>query len=716
MNKTIKHKIFLLKQQKSRKHKNKSKQYQNAGLNTNNLDTSENTTNTNIIENTNNLDNTEENSKDNTVDKVLTNTEKENTPDTNITNTNKVPTTVTNEDTTDTHVSDANTNANTPDTNANANTNANTNADKVSTPDTKENTPDNVVNTINNNPFITISSTDTEYPKEYIGYKALKNEDNLNNFINEVEKESNFLNDKNELDIYKLDEQLYKDLKRQNTVINNNDILESFKYLVENTSFGSNLFELQPLANIDFLFKKNLLKTFSKLNVDDNEINAITKIALETLGESYSLYYWGLIPYFDEIININGITDMNLLNNIKLFSQQSTSKTMLDNLMTFITPDNIFYHSIFISGSFSNFGSKANTYIDKINSSLKVNIDITNNTNVIVSNKQYYSIIAPQYEFGIAIINTCMYFDFITNKYYVMWKIERWRNNVIKNYYQMIIDLNNKSQPVSQDLMELMQPLIYNNKVSDSYPLTHVNLLEYYYIILSYQKDDLKQNDITTINNIVNSEIKKNTSDKDISLLIKKEITNIKNTLDINTKLPFTNKDQDQDQDQEKSNNEDQEQAINTNTNVNQDQEQAINTNVNEDQEQPTNEDQDQEKSNNEEKIPLTEQLKEQSTKEQQDEAEMQNDMDKINKAKENLENEYQNYQNDHEQIVNSQPPPSDTDKSITKLATIGSVAALGAIGAGLYFAAPLLLGGKRKKTRKYKHVNNKKKTRSNKK
>jgi hypothetical protein len=573
--------------------------------------------------------------------------------------------------------------------------------------------------------LITITDTDSIYPKEYIGYKVIPKQNDLTEFIKEVEKESNFLDNNGSLDEYKLDEQVFKDLKRQITYLNKTNIIDSFYDKLKNQYFSVKLFELQPLSNIEILFKENLLKTFTKLNVDDNEINAIKQIANENMNDSSTLYYWAIIPYFDEIININGITDMNLLNNIKLFSQQSTSKTMLDNLMKYITPDNIFYHSIFISGSFSNFGSKSNTYIDKINSSLRVNIDITNNTDVIVTNKQYYSIIAPQYEFGIAIINSCMYFDFITNKYYVMWKIDRWRNNVIKNYYQMIIDFNNKSQPISQDLMELMQPLIYNNKISDSYPLTHVNLLEYYYIILSYQKDDLKQNDITNINNLVNSEIKKNTSDKEISLLIKKEITNIKNTLDIkeDTNKDFVDQEQTINEDQEQTINEDQEQPNtsqdqeqpntntnqdqeepNTNTNTNQDQEQT-NTNINQDQEQTNtniNTNQDQEKLN--------------TNQDQQDEEEMQNDMDKINKAKENLENEYQNYQNDHEQIVNSQPPPSDTDKSITKLATIGSVAALGAIGAGLYFAAPLLLGGKRKKTRKYKRVNNKKKTRSNKK
>jgi hypothetical protein len=668
MNKTIKHKILLLKQEKSKKNRQKGGQTENTNSNT--------LTNKELVNNDSNSN-------------TLTNKEPVNNDSNSNTLTNKEP------------------------VNNDSNSNTLTNKEPVNNDSNSDSS------------LITITDTDSIYPKEYIGYKVIPKQNDLTEFIKEVEKESNFLDNNGSLDEYKLDEQVFKDLKRQITYLNKTNIIDSFYDKLKNQYFSVKLFELQPLSNIEILFKENLLKTFTKLNVDDNEINAIKQIANENMNDSSTLYYWAIIPYFDEIININGITDMNLLNNIKLFSQQSTSKTMLDNLMKYITPDNIFYHSIFISGSFSNFGSKSNTYIDKINSSLRVNIDITNNTDVIVTNKQYYSIIAPQYEFGIAIINSCMYFDFITNKYYVMWKIDRWRNNVIKNYYQMIIDFNNKSQPISQDLMELMQPLIYNNKISDSYPLTHVNLLEYYYIILSYQKDDLKQNDITNINNLVNSEIKKNTSDKEISLLIKKEITNIKNTLDIkeDTNKDFVDQEQTINEDQEQTINEDQEQPNtsqdqeqpntntnqdqeepNTNTNTNQDQEQT-NTNINQDQEQTNtniNTNQDQEKLN--------------TNQDQQDEEEMQNDMDKINKAKENLENEYQNYQNDHEQIVNSQPPPSDTDKSITKLATIGSVAALGAIGAGLYFAAPLLLGGKRKKTRKYKRVNNKKKTRSNKK
>jgi flagellar biosynthesis GTPase FlhF len=422
---------------------------------------------------------------------------------------------------------------------------------------------------------------------------------------------------------------------------------------------------------------------------------------------------------------------MNLLNNIKIFSQQSTSKTMLDNLMKYITPDNIFYQSIFISGSFSNFGSKANTYIDKINSSLRVNIDIKDNKDVIVTNKQYYSIISPQYEFGLAIINSCMYFDFITNKYYIMWKIKRWRNSVIKNYYLMITYFNKNSKPVSQSLMDLMQPLIYNNKISDSYPLTHVNLLEYYYIILKYQADDLKDNDISTINNLVNSEIKKDTTDKEISLLIKEQITASKNILKIteDPNLSFKNDlssieestnektdedEEDQNQDENPDQNQDENPDVNpdinqqvnpdTNQDVNQDANQDANQQVNPDPDPNQNQDQDQDQ----EEQPLDENKIDQV---------QTIDLNKIEDAKNNLQDAYENYQNDRSQIINEQPE-ENTNNLTTKLSTMGSVAALGAIGAGLYFAAPLLLGGKRKLSRKHKHQRDykKKKTRSNKK
>jgi putative sterol carrier protein len=79
----------------------------------------------------------------------------------------------------------------------------------------------------------------------------------------------------------------------------------------------------------------------------------------------------------------------------------------------------------------------------------------------------------------------------------------------------------------------------------------------------------------------------------------------------------------------------------------------------------------------------------------------MENDMNKINEAKENLNDAYQNYQDDHTKIIeyqsNTNAEVNNSDKLTSNLALAGSVATLGAIGSGLYFALPLLLGGSKK-------------------
>jgi hypothetical protein len=105
----------------------------------------------------------------------------------------------------------------------------------------------------------------------------------------------------------------------------------------------------------------------------------------------------------------------------------------------------------------------------------------------------------------------------------------------------------------------------------------------------------------------------------------------------------------------------------------------------------------------------------------EQKKAILNNDMKQIKDAKENLEDAYQQYQNDHKQIIYSPSTsnPNNTDNLTSGLAVAGSVASLGAIGSGLYFALPLLLGGSKKNKKKYNNKNSNKvikKTRSNKK
>ena len=73
--------------------------------------------------------------------------------------------------------------------------------------------------------------------------------------------------------------------------------------------------------------------------------------------------------------------------------------------------------------------------------------------------------------------------------------------------------------------------------------------------------------------------------------------------------------------------------------------------------------------------------------------------------------------------LQQDQPPITETEQKINNLAMTGTLGALGAVGAGLYFAAPLLvLGGssqnknKNKKTSKRKNLNKKKNLNKNKK
>ena len=325
-----------------------------------------------------------------------------------------------------------------------------------------------------------IGPKDINYPSRYIGYNVLDNDLKLDDLINDAIKTANFTKNNGELDLYKLDDQVLKDIKREIVIINNNiNLLNAFKEKDKNASFKKQLNELSLIKD-PLLFNKGLLELFPDLKINEEENNAIQHFANENLEDSIS-NYWAILPFYDEIINQNGITDMDKINKIKLFSQQSISTTMMDILNTFLIPRDIFY-SLYISGSFNYFGSKSNEYISKINGSLLVDVNLQ--TNIIVQNKLYYSIVNVENEFGLGVISTCMYFDINNNKMYLMWKVERWRNVIIKEYYNLILRMFHKSTPIPEDLMQLMEINIYNNKICDFYPLTYQSLFNYYETII----------------------------------------------------------------------------------------------------------------------------------------------------------------------------------------------------------------------------------------
>ena len=72
-----------------------------------------------------------------------------------------------------------------------------------------------------------------------------------------------------------------------------------------------------------------------------------------------------------------------------------------------------------------------------------------------------------------------------------------------------------------------------------------------------------------------------------------------------------------------------------------------------------------------------------------------------------------QQLSNDQINLQENQPPPTETEQQINNLAIAGTLGALGAVGTGLYFAAPLLmLGGNNHHYNKYDksiHKKNKK-------
>ena len=159
--------------------------------------------------------------------------------------------------------------------------------------------------------------------------------------------------------------------------------------------------------------------------MNKEEIDTIHTIST-TFANSISPNYWGYLPYYDEVLNTYNIND-ELLNKIKSLSQQNISKTMMDLLIKFITMPDIFQHTINLGGQFKNFGTRSSSYINTINSSLTIDINISPN-NIVIQNKLYYSLINIDNEFGLAVISTCVYTELSNNKVFLIWKIDRWRN------------------------------------------------------------------------------------------------------------------------------------------------------------------------------------------------------------------------------------------------------------------------------------------------
>uniref|UniRef100_A0A6C0E712 Uncharacterized protein n=1 Tax=viral metagenome TaxID=1070528 RepID=A0A6C0E712_9ZZZZ len=533
-----------------------------------------------------------------------------------------------------------------------------------------------LVSVINKSPDSQIiGPKDNKYPSSYLGYNVFvppgSKSFTLEQLVKDALEEGNFLNVDKTIDLSKLNEQLMNDSFRMDLVINNTKVFNYFKDKITNPNesnnpFNEELSQLQPITEID-IFTKKLLEIFPKLNVKENEIKCIQEFANKN-NWTILPNYWAYLPFYDEIINENGITNETKLNDIKVLSQQNISKTMMDILMKFVSLPSIFHETLQLGGSFKTFGSKMNDYISQIPTAPFINIDI-NNANVIIQNKLYFSLVNVSNEFGLAVISTCIYTDFQKNEVFMIWKIERWRNSIIKRYYHFIIDVSNKGTPVSEELLELMQTYIYNNQISDNYPKTHKELLDYFV-------NNTNKEAINNINATIKEQLNKNESDTNIAKIIKDKSSSMKQMVPL--------EDPSMKKENEEPNNEEKEPAT-------QDSDDKTDETMGDKIDETTNKDNvTEENTNNLEDI-------------SHDEEKIHNDELQIGEARENVNNAIEQYNRDQQQLRDDQPEPSDTDKLTNTLATLGSVTALGAIGSGLYFAAPLLvLGGSKKNKRKY--------------
>ena len=654
-----------------------------------------------------------------------------------------------------------------------------------------------------------IGPSDTLYPQQFIGYHVFVPSNQtpftIDQLLKTDENEGVFVKN-GKIDISALDKQVYLDINRSTILVNNQYIYNTFKDKVEqDKEFITELTKTREQTN-EKLFSKDLQNIFKKLNVDEDEHKAIYELSQENTNSTTVPEFWGIIPYFDEILNINGIVKMDELNRIKLFCQQNISKTLLDLLMKFVSFTNTISHNSFFIGGMSKFqqqnlfGNKSNNYIQQIPAGLNIHITINSNTKqnqVILEQNLYQCLININNEFGLAIINTSVYVDIIQNKLFFMWKIDRWRNGVIKNYYKFIVDMNDQKWTIPESTLILLNSNMCNNLITDDFPKSQQALLEYFMAIFKYYIPAIKMkggseddtNSKTTNETITDSEeedveempVKENEEKEVIEEVkeepeqevkeepekevvveepekeeIEKEVVEEpeKKVIEEEVKEEPVKEEIEKEVVEEVKENKVAEEPVKSNYTNEQIESinNALNTinnmiesnfkttsdaklkkmiqsetnkyltikkrilnlfkksdaNENKDENNDNvldsdNTDTQEIKSREESKEETYEQqLQEQEEEEkiheqqiqQEDEDKLKQDYNDINSARNNLQDAHQQYSDDLNQLREDQPPTPVDEQLTNKLATVGSVAALGAIGTGLYFAAPLLLGG----------------------
>ena len=354
-----------------------------------------------------------------------------------------------------------------------------------------------------------ISPQDTLYPTQYIGYSVFVPADEtpftIDQLLETDETEGTFVKN-GKIVVDTLDRQIYLDMNRSTILVNNQPIYNSFKEKVDNEAFVSELASARKQVDEE-KFTKELQKIFKDLHVDKDEYDAIYALAQNNTNLVVP-EFWAVLPYFDEILNINGITKNEYLTRTKFFCQQSISKTLLDLLMKFVSYTHTISHNIFYIGGLSQalkiFGSKSTNYINQLPSGLNIRISVNrsdrnagakgNPPEIILEQKLYQSLVNIDNEFGLAVIDTTIYVDITKNKFFYMWKIDRWRNVAIKNYYKFILNMNSQGWTVPENLFILMNSNMCNNMITDDFPNSQQALLDYFMAVFKYYIPQLKMN------------------------------------------------------------------------------------------------------------------------------------------------------------------------------------------------------------------------------
>ena len=545
-----------------------------------------------------------------------------------------------------------------------------------------------------------ISPTNANYPSEYIGYNIFIPPKNIPFTLEQLiqdylSKEGGLYSDGN-IDLYKLNKKIIDDSFRKNISINNENVFNSLEQKISHldSEFNIKLTKLREISQIDD-FKAKLFKVFPELNVIEGEIRCIQTFANKNTWNILS-NYWAFLPFFDELINYHGVTEEKQLNNVKIVILQNISNIMMSILTKFISLPSIFHNTLYLERTFNTFGDKMNNYIKQIYTYPLISIDIMTPQEITVQNKLYFSLVNPNNEFGLAIISTCVYTIFQKNETFMIWKIERWRNATIKHYYNFVVDMSKKNTQISKEVLLLMQTYMYNNTISNDFPKSHEALLRYFTSVFQKENGTSAETAINNVNNLIREELDKKTADNSMAKSIQTLVMpNFDNAQD-------TKKEELQDKEEPQGNEGFQElESVPEVQNI---------------ESRPNKEDLINIKKDDEliESGKPEEILKEsQQIKVNEDETQVNIDEKGINEAKLNLDNAIDRLNEDEQKIRDDQPPLSDNDKLTSTLATLGSITALGAIGSGIYLAAPLLmLGG----SKKHKQKKGKRKTIRNKK